>query len=67
MLLIYATHYGFKIYQMNIKSVFLNGPIKEKVYVEQPTGFEGEEYPNHVDKLNKALYVLKQTPKAWYE
>jgi hypothetical protein len=66
MLLIYATHHGFKIYQMNIKSVFLNGPIKEKVYVEQPTGFESKEYPNHVD-LNKALYVLKQTPKAWYE
>jgi hypothetical protein len=52
---------------MDIKSVFLNGPIKEEVYVEQPPGFESEEYPNHVYKLYKTLYGLKQAPRAWYE
>jgi hypothetical protein len=59
-LLTYATYHGFKLYQMDVKSVFLNGPIKEEVYVEQPPGFEDSEYPNHVYKLSKALYGLKQ-------
>jgi hypothetical protein len=67
MLLAYATHYGFKLYQMDIKNTFLNGPIKEEVYVEQPPGFESEWYPNHVYKLHKALYGLKQAPRVWYE
>jgi hypothetical protein len=66
-LLAYATHHGFKLYQVDIKSAFLNGPIKEEVYVEQSPGFESEEYPNHVYKLHKALYGLKQAPRAWYE
>jgi hypothetical protein len=66
-LLAYATHHGFKFYQMDIKSVFLNGPIKEEVYVEQLPNFKSEEYPNHVYKLHKAFYGLKQTPRAWYE
>jgi hypothetical protein len=66
-LLAYATYHGFKLYQMNVKSAFLNGPIKEGVYVEQPPGFEDSEYPNHVYKLSKALYQLKQAPRAWYE
>jgi hypothetical protein len=66
-LLAYATHHSFKLYQMDVKSVFLNGPIKEEMYVEQPPGFESEEYPNHVYKLHKALYGLKQAPRAWYE
>jgi hypothetical protein len=47
-LLTYATHHGFKIDQMDVKCAFLNGPIKEEVYVEQPPSFESEEYPNHV-------------------
>jgi hypothetical protein len=55
-LLAYATHHGFKLYQMDVKSALLNGPIKEEVYVEQPPGFEDSEYPNHVYKLSKALY-----------
>jgi hypothetical protein len=46
---------------------FHNRPIKEEVYVEQPPGFEDNEYPNHVYKLSKALYGLKQAPRAWYE
>jgi hypothetical protein len=67
MLLAYATHHGLKLYQMDINIAFLNGPIKEEVYVEQPPGFESEEYPNYVYKLHKALYELKQAPRVWYE
>jgi hypothetical protein len=66
-LLAYATYHGFKLYQMDVKSTFLNGPIKEEVYVEKPPGFEDSEYPNHVYKLSKAFYGLKQAPRAWYE
>jgi hypothetical protein len=66
-LLAYATYHGLKLYQMDVKSAFLNGPIKEEVYVEQPPGFKDSEYPNHVYKLSKALYGLKKAPRAWYE
>jgi hypothetical protein len=66
-LLAYATYHGFKIYQMDVKSAFLNGPIKEEVYVEQPPDFEDSEFPNHVYLLSKVLYGLKQAPRAWYE
>jgi hypothetical protein len=52
---------------MDVKSAFLNEPIKEKVYVEQPLGFEDEEYSNHVYKLHKAIYGLKKALRAWYE
>jgi hypothetical protein len=64
-LLAYAAHYSFKLFQMDVKSAFLNGPIKEEVYVEQPLGFE--RYPDQVYKISKALYGLKQAPRAWYE
>jgi hypothetical protein len=66
-LLIYSTHHGFKLYQMDVKSAFLNGLIKEVMYLEQPAGFKSEEYSNHVYKLHKAVYGLKQAPRAWYE
>jgi hypothetical protein len=66
-LLAYATHYDFKLHQMDVKSAFLNGPLQEEVYVEQPLGFEDPKFPNHVYKLHKALYRLKQALRAWYE
>jgi hypothetical protein len=66
-LLAYATYHGFKLYQMDVKSAVLNGPIKEEVYVEQPPDFEDSEYPSHVYRLSKVLYGLKQVPRAWYE
>jgi hypothetical protein len=52
---------------MDVKSAFLNGPIKVEVYVEQPLGFENDRYPDHVYKLSKVLYGPKQAPRAWYE
>jgi hypothetical protein len=61
------TYQGFKLYQMDVKSVFLNCPIKEEVYVKQPPDFEDYEYPSHVCKLSKVLYELKQAPRSWYE
>jgi len=66
-LLAFAASKGFKLYQMDVKSAFLNGYIEEEVYVKQPPGFENPKYPNHVYKLHKALYGLKQAPRAWYE
>ncbi|GJR50031.1 retrovirus-related pol polyprotein from transposon TNT 1-94 [Tanacetum coccineum] len=64
--LAYAAYMGFMVYQMDVKSAFLNGKISEEVYVQQPPGFESSEFPNHVCKLDKALYGLKQAPRAWY-
>jgi hypothetical protein len=66
-LLSYATHHDFKLYQMDVRNAFLNGPIKEEVYMEQPPDFKDEEYSNHVYKLHNTLYRLKQAPRAWYE
>ncbi|GJV54687.1 retrovirus-related pol polyprotein from transposon TNT 1-94 [Tanacetum coccineum] len=66
-LLAYACALDFKLFQMDVKSAFLNGFINEEVYVTQPPGFIDFKKPNHVYKLKKALYGLKQAPKAWYD
>ena len=66
-MLAFACSQNFKLYQMDVKSAFLNGYINEEVYVSQPPRFENFEYPNHVYKLKRALYGLKQAPRAWYE
>ncbi|GJV44628.1 retrovirus-related pol polyprotein from transposon TNT 1-94 [Tanacetum coccineum] len=62
-----AAHKNMKIYQMDVKMTFLNGEIKEVVYVSQPEGFVDQDNPSHVYKLKKALYGLKQAPRAWYD
>jgi hypothetical protein len=66
-LLAYAYAHNIKLYQMDMKSAFLNGYINEEVYVEQPPNFEDYKMSNHVYKLKKALYGLKQAPRVWYE
>nr|GEY06089.1 retrovirus-related Pol polyprotein from transposon TNT 1-94 [Tanacetum cinerariifolium] len=66
-LLAYACAFDFKLFQMEVKSSFMNGFINEEVYVAQPPGFIDFEKPDHVYKLKKALYGLKQAPKDWYD
>nr|GEX02311.1 retrovirus-related Pol polyprotein from transposon TNT 1-94 [Tanacetum cinerariifolium] len=61
----YAAHKSFLIYQMDVKTAFLNGPLKEEVYVAQPDGFVNPNHPEKVYRLRKALYGLKQGPRAW--
>ncbi|GJY38547.1 retrovirus-related pol polyprotein from transposon TNT 1-94 [Tanacetum coccineum] len=61
--LAFATYMNFIVFQIDVKIVFLNGKLKEEVYVKQPSGFESNEFPNYVCKLDKTLYGLKQAPK----
>nr|GEW63396.1 retrovirus-related Pol polyprotein from transposon TNT 1-94 [Tanacetum cinerariifolium] len=65
--LAYATHKNMVVYQMDVKTAFLNGNLREEVYVSQPDGFMDQDNPNHVYKLKKALYGLQQAPRAWYD
>nr|GEV41350.1 hypothetical protein [Tanacetum cinerariifolium] len=65
--LAFTTYMNFKVYQMDAKSAFLNGKLKEEIYVKQPPGFESSEFPDYVCKLDKALYGFKKAPKTWYE
>lgn len=57
---------GYNIHQMDVNTTFLNGVIKEEVYIEQPQGFEVHGKESHVFRLKKALYELEHGPKAWY-
>ena len=66
MFLAFASFKNFKLFQMDVKSAFLNGFIEEEVYVEQPPGFIDHVFPNHVYRVQKTLYGLKQAPRAWY-
>ncbi|GKC54946.1 retrovirus-related pol polyprotein from transposon TNT 1-94 [Tanacetum coccineum] len=63
----YVAHKNFPIFQMDVKTAFLNRPLKEEVFVCQPDGFVDLEFPNHVYQLKKALYDLKQASRAWYD
>ncbi|GJZ25520.1 retrovirus-related pol polyprotein from transposon TNT 1-94 [Tanacetum coccineum] len=65
--LVFAAHMNMVVYQMDVKTAFLNGNMREEVYVSQPDGFVDKDKPNHVYKLKKALYGLKQAPHAWYD
>nr|GEW66980.1 copia protein [Tanacetum cinerariifolium] len=67
MFVAYAAHKNFTIYRIDVKTAFLNGPLKEEVFVSQPDGFVDLDFPNHVYHLKKALYGLKQSPRAWYD
>ena len=64
-LLAIGSHLNFKLYQMDVKSAFLNGMLQEEVYVKQPKGFINPHRSDDVYKLKRALYGLKQTPQAW--
>jgi hypothetical protein len=64
--LAYACHKNFKVYQMDVKSTFLNGDLEEEVYVEKPEGFSQTDNLDYVCKLKMALYGLKQVPRAWH-
>ncbi|GJU83784.1 retrovirus-related pol polyprotein from transposon TNT 1-94 [Tanacetum coccineum] len=63
----YAAHNSFIVYQMDVKTTFLYGPLKEEVYVNQPDGFVDPYHPDKVYRLKKALYGLKHAPRAWYD
>ncbi|GJY30700.1 putative ribonuclease H-like domain-containing protein [Tanacetum coccineum] len=65
--LAYASFMGFIVYQMDVKSAFLYGTLEDEVYVCQPSGFEDPQFPDKVYKVEKALYGLRQAPRAWYE
>ncbi|GJY31215.1 retrovirus-related pol polyprotein from transposon TNT 1-94 [Tanacetum coccineum] len=63
----YAAHKSFPIFQMDVKTAFLNSPLKEEVYVSQPDGFVDPDHLERVYRLKKALYGLKHAPRAWYD
>nr|KYP59257.1 Retrovirus-related Pol polyprotein from transposon TNT 1-94 [Cajanus cajan] len=66
-MLAFFTHKNIKKFQMDVKSAFLNEFIEEKVYIKQPLGFENHKLKEHVFKLKKVIYCLKQAPRAWYD
>ncbi|GJZ05221.1 retrovirus-related pol polyprotein from transposon TNT 1-94 [Tanacetum coccineum] len=67
MFVAFVAHKNIKIFQMDVKTAFLNGPLKNEVYVSQPDGFVDPDFLDHVYRLKKSLYGLKQAPQAWYD
>nr|KAJ0216285.1 hypothetical protein LSAT_V11C300154280 [Lactuca sativa] len=65
--LAYASYMNFIVYQMDVKTTFLHGVLEEEVFLNQPPGFVDKDHPDFVYRLDKAIYGLKQTPRAWYE
>nr|GEU85687.1 retrovirus-related Pol polyprotein from transposon TNT 1-94 [Tanacetum cinerariifolium] len=65
--LAYVAHKNMVVYQTDVKTMFLNGNLRDEVYVSQSDGFVDQDNPNHVYKLKKALYGLKQAPRTWYD
>lgn len=61
-----AVHYQWSIRQLDVTNAFLHGNIEETVYMKQPLGYKNTQYPHYVCKLNKALYGLRQAPRAWF-
>ena len=66
MFLALSCHKNFKVYQMDVKSTFLNGKIEEEVYIEQLEGFRLSKNRDYACKLKKTLYGIKQAPRAWF-
>ena len=66
LLLVLAAHNGWQVHHMDVKLAFLNGDLAEEVYVHQPAGYEKKNKEGHVLRLRKALYGLRQAPRAWY-
>ncbi|GJR87804.1 retrovirus-related pol polyprotein from transposon TNT 1-94 [Tanacetum coccineum] len=67
MFVAYAAHKNFTIFQIDVKTTFLNGPLKKEVYVSQPDGYVDLDFLDHVYRLKKSLYGFKQAPRAWYD
>lgn len=67
MLLVFSSIINFKLFQIDVKSAFINCYIQEAVYVDHPPGFINSTFPNHVFKLKKDLYGLKQVFRSWYD
>ncbi|GKC09950.1 copia protein [Tanacetum coccineum] len=60
----YTAYKNFTVFQIDVKTAFLNGPLKEEVYISQPDGIVDPDFPDHVYKLNESLYGLKHAPRA---